>query len=358
MDMKEELIKRYCYIYENAEHILAPYMEEYTSNEKRRFKQLLDEKKVIGLKQLPQQLLLDLESFLLSDTPYVDSVFYLSLENKKLSVEYLEQEKNGLALVKKNNDATFSPFLQIKLDIWVLLTKLRRFIDCQLSDPYNRVDKLHALDEYFKIARYKNDGRVWVSGYDIAFMDFKNDRGGFYVSHLEPYYSREKNDIGLEESKFVDYLINPINLNKDNDSILTEREKQEIYLRYHDELPWNMEKTCEYEEEYIPLMIELRMQRPEHTSPCGEKFYVKEDEIFVNPDDSLYRYYQLCPHCGYIVNIRKEILPDAVKQRIEDRCVKDPNLFRKMYLYSELFSLENQSTDSQKKLLKINKFKR
>ena len=43
---------------------------------------------------------------------------------------------------------------------------------------------------------------------------------------------------------------------------------------------------------------------------------IKENEIFVNPNDKLYRYYQLCPHCGFIVNIPKEILPLAILRPI------------------------------------------
>jgi len=113
-----------------------------------------------------------------------------------------------------------------------------------------------------------------------------------------------------------------------------------------------LEITCELEEEYVPMMIETRLHRPENTEPCGENFIVKENEIFVDSNDKLYRYYQLCPHCGYMVNIPKEILSDGIKQRIEDRCNKDDKLFRKMCLYSELFSLDKKSNDGQKKLLK------
>ena len=53
-----------------------------------------------------------------------------------------------------------------------------------------------------------------------------------------------------------------------------------------------------------------------------------------------------------IVNIPKEILSNGIKQRIEDRCSEDNMLFRKMFLYSELFSLDKKSNDGQKKLLK------
>ena len=68
-----------------------------------------------------------------------------------------------------------------------------------------------------------------------------------------------------------------------------------------------------------------------NTGYVDENFVIKEEEIFVNPNDKLYRYYQLCPHCGYIVNIPKEILSEDIKQRIEDRCSKDDKLFRKMF---------------------------
>ena len=101
--------------------------------------------------------------------------------------------------------------------------------------------------------------------------------------------------------------------------------------------------------------MELRLSRPCHTSPCGETFRIKEEEIFVNPDNSLYRYYQICPHCGYMVNISKDLLSEGVKKKIESRCEKDPNLFRKMYLYSELFALEKDTPDNEKRLLKTKK---
>ena len=99
-------------------------------------------------------------------------------------------------------------------------------------------------------------------------------------------------------------------------------------------------------------MIDSRLVRPDDTHACFEDFNVNECEIFVNPEDKLYRYYQVCPHCGYIVNIPKEILSDGIKQRIETRCMKDPKLFRKMYLYSELFSLDKNSTEGQRRVLK------
>ena len=99
-------------------------------------------------------------------------------------------------------------------------------------------------------------------------------------------------------------------------------------------------------------MIESRLQRPDNTQPCHETFRVDVNQIFINPNDKLYRYYQMCPHCGYIVNIPKESLPKGVKRKIEDRWSTSPNLFRINFLKSELKALEDQMQDGQTRRLK------
>mgnify|MGYP003571312074 CR=1 FL=1 len=360
MDIKVELIKRYCYIYENAKYILAPYIEQYKFNDKKRNKKLKFEKKfnsmIIDIKQLPHELLMNLESFLLSDVPYNESKLYMELEMKKIDNTFLTTVDRGLDLLKQYNDSVYSPYLKLNLDAWEVFSKVRHFIDSQKLDTYGRVDKLHAMDEYFKIARYTNDGKVWTSGYELNIVDaHKNYENLSFANYNAPAYPRDNNDSGLDSTDFIRYLTNPSNMNEGNKSILTETDKQRIYLRYHDELPWNKTRVCEKEEEYVLDLKSPRLVRPKHTSPCGEKFYVKEEEIFMDPDDSVHPYYQLCPHCGYIVNIRKETLPDSIKQRIEARCEKDPNLFRKMYLYSELFALEKDTPNNGKRLLKTRK---
>ena len=357
MDIKTELIKRYCYIYENAAYILAPYMGQYIDYGRDKwFKRLSNDKSVIRLNPLSQYLLVDLESFLLSDVPYNESKFYMELEMKKTDNAFLTTVNRGLDLLKKHNDEIYSPYLKLNLDAWEVFSKVRQFIDGQVVDRYNRVDKLHAMDEYFKIARYTNDGRIWTSGYELNIVDaHKNYYNLCMAIPKNMPYPRDNNDTGLEGSNFISYLNNPSNMNEENKAILTETEKQRIYLRYHDELPWNKTRVCEKEEEYVLDLKSPRLVRPMHTSPCGEKFYVKEEEIFMDPDDSVHPYYQLCPHCGYIVNLRNESLSEGVKERIEARCKEDSNLFRKMYLYSELFALEKETPSNGKKLLKTNR---
>lgn len=360
--IKQELINRYKYIYENAVYILAPYMYQQTKEEREELnkKYRKENKKhpfitndlLINLNELPSELLLDLESFLLSDVPFNQSKLFVELEEKKKNTDFLNKVKNGLNLLEQHN--LKKSYYQIKLDFWKLLVNVRDFINEQSNDLKNKDKKLTALDEYFRINRYNNDGIIWTSGFSINFKDINNNYSSFYgiSPKNKPKPSRDKKDIGLKKGDFINFIADKSNHYDYNFSILTEQEKRDIYLTYHDELPYNLEKVCEIEEEYDST-DETRLKRPDHTNPCGETFYVNENEIFVNPTDSLYRYYQLCPLCGFIVNIPKEILSDGIKKRIEERCMKDPNLFRKMYLYSELFSLDKSSSKEQKKILKI-----
>lgn len=352
--IKQELISRYKYIYENAAYILAPFMYQQTKKYSKANKNYsyTSNDFLIYLKELPNELLLDLESFLLSDIPLNQSKLYIKLEEEKKNQEFLSKVKTGLSLLEKANSKYL--LFKIKLDSWQVFTKVRNFINEQSSDLKNKEKKLNALDEYFRINRYSNDGKLWTSGYCINFKDMSNISSfSAVMPKNEKKSKRNKNDIGLKKGTFVNFISNQQNHYDDNFSILTEQEKQNIYLLYHDELPWNLEKTCELEEEYVFHMVDTRLTRPEPTKPCGETFYVNEEEIFVDSNDTMYRYYQLCPHCGFIVNIPKEILSSGIKKRIEERCLKDPNLFKNMYLYSQLFSIDKSVAKEQKKLLKV-----
>ena len=215
------------------------------------------------------------------------------------------------------------------------------------GDLENKNRKLRILDEYFRLYRYQNNGKVYKSGKELSIEDCPSV--SVALEFKKP--SRNKNDIGIENNKFIEAAVNAPHYEY-NRSIFTEEEKAGVYMCYHDTLPYELYKECELEEEYVKTMIDSRLQRPENTEPCHEMFRIDEKEIFVNPDDKLYRYYQVCPHCGYIVNIPKEILSEGVKQRIEERCAKDQNLFRKNYLYSELFALDKKAQDGQKRVLK------
>ena len=355
---KQELVKRYRYLYENAYFILAPYMYEQTEEEyledverymKEYGKSIIDKPMIYLNINTLDDINAVYEEFLLSDRKIEDTELYKFIESKRDDKEYLEQVKKGLELVdKKNVDVKYNVFL-LDLDIWQILNKVSSYIDEQSGDLKNKKDKLYVLDQYYRIARYINDGKIRKSGRKLTLDE---SFGGIIIdkNRREPF--REKKDVGVQKNSFISTIVSAPYY-EDNWSIFTENEKQQIYLSYHDELPCDLEITCCLEEEYIKTMFDTRLKRPENTESCRKTFFVNENEIFVDFDDNMYRYYQLCPHCGYIVNIPKEILSDGIRQRIEDRCSKDDKLFRKMFLYSELFSLDKNSSKGQRKLLKL-----
>ena len=45
--------------------------------------------------------------------------------------------------------------------------------------------------------------------------------------------------------------------------------------------------------------------------------FLLQEEIFVKDNSPLYRYYILCPHCGYIVRVSRNMLTTSSILRIE-----------------------------------------
>ena len=351
---KQELVKRYKYLYKNAHFILAPFMHEQTNEEylisKRKFKKEFNKElysPIISLKfDFNNPLVPVLEEFLLSDITIENSTLYQKLEREKNNKDYLEKVKKGLELVDKNNkDKDFEP-LMLKLDLYKIFGTVVSYLEEQSGDLKNKNNKLLVLDEYYRILRYQNNGKTYVSGRNLSIYDCDS----LIIPLNKHIPSREKTDIGVTKNSFITRIIN-IPRYEDNWGVFTENEKQTIYLEFHDELPWDLEINCNQNKMIIPTSL----PDIENTTPCGESFLIKEKEIFINPIDPIYRYYQLCPHCGYIVNIPKEILSDKIKEIIEKRCQEDSNLFKKMYLYSQLCYLDRLPTNNQKKLIIIKK---
>lgn len=119
----------------------------------------------------------------------------------------------------------------LRLNSWKLFTLVRKFINEQSGDLKNKENKLVALDEYFRIDRYSNDGKIWTSGYSINFKDLKHLSSlNESVSLEDRHPRRELSDIGLKKGNFIKYLADIENHYKDNLSLITEEEKQAIYL--------------------------------------------------------------------------------------------------------------------------------
>ena len=354
---KQEMVKRYKYLYEFSYLILAPYMHEETEEEcKKRVEEnikkynhpLVDRPLIyLNINRLNDINKL-FEEFLLSDKPIEETKLYQMTELNKNNKEYLDKVKKCLSLLEKENQERDYEILKKQIDIWEILRLTSDYIEEQSGDLKNKERKLYILDQYYRILRYKNDGRIYTSGRKLNIHDCNS----LILPLEERKPLRDKSDIGVSKNSFITTIASAPR-HEDNLSIFTENEKQQIYLEYHDELPHDLEIFCELEEENG----EIALKRPNNTEPCDKYFNIKEEEIFCQPmsyNPIMYydRYYQLCPHCGYIVRIPNEILSYGIKKRIQERNKQDRNLFRKMYLYSELFSLDNTSTKGQKRLLK------
>ena len=163
-----------------------------------------------------------------------------------------------------------------------------------------------------------------------------------FISHKP---TRPLNDVGIKENSFIKSIVKlPVN---DNNSIFTEEEKQAVFQSLNDVLPWNLYTTCEEDLAARPLT------RPSCSKPCGEKFHVDESKIFQGPASYINSYYQICPHCGYIVKLPGTMLSPNMRTRIAVRTNNSPNIHKRAQLYSELLSLEHQAKEENIKLLQL-----
>lgn len=243
MNYKEELIKRYEYLYENISYILGPYVHQQSMIEflEDKIKYKSSRKRPLAtLQLLDYDILFLIEEFLFCDSIMEQIPFYLELEIKKKDSKFLKSVKQGLHLMKSHNKSYQHHFFDIQLDMWTLLKQVREYIIDQANNYENKKLKLDALDEYFKICRYSNDGRVWTSGYELTGHDVKQiDDFMMIVPKHDKLYLSGGSGFGIMNTGFIYYLSDESNKRKDNRSILSEKEKQDIYLKFHDEIPWD-----------------------------------------------------------------------------------------------------------------------
>ena len=335
-EVKEEFKKRYKYIYENSKLILLPYI--YADLNKR-----------VGFREPDELFLTNLESFLLSDIKMEKSDLYKIVESKKSDIKELSRIKSVMDLIGNQEINTIDgrryDFGSILLDDWDILLLTWAFIKSQ--DLRNKVvnKELDALNSYFEMARYTNDGKVWKGGRYRSPYDNYNGIHPKEKTHRIIEESISKNDKRKSNIKPGIFINTIAEFKNNNETFLEESDKEEIYFSLHDEIPWNLEIECD--------INKSELNSSEYNIPkCIKKIRVDEDKIFINPNSNINRYLILCPHCGRIVNVNDSLLSDGVKLRIEKRCQKDPYLFRKMCLYSELQLIKEINSESGKILLK------
>lgn len=311
-EIKNELINRYIYIYNNAQNILAPCLKKEILEDTVKTKYVL---------RISGDLIYFLEEFLLSDTIFNETNLYNMIELNKNNIEYLNSVKEGLILLKeKNSNSQNEEYLDIQKILDIVIKNSIREKDQDI------ILKILTLDEYLNISNYNNNSKRSVN----------------VENPIE--YEVQKKSKSILLGTFANYVSNKVKC-----STFSE---EEINLIFHKEKSKNIEIVCDIEESIYLGIVENRLYRPNEIRPCKEKFYVKESEIFVRPYEHLFKYYQACPYCGYLVNIPNNSLNDEEKERIEEKCKKDKYLYRKMCLYSELFQLNNNSTEEQKKLIR------
>ena len=149
-EVKNELIKKYRFLNENIEFILAPYM--YEESEEEMLKRCEQYKSTINYPiielQLEPIIYQLIEDFLFTSDKLENTLLYIIIEDLKTDDEYLLRVKEGLEILKKKNSN--SNYLKENLDLNNIFHKLGRYIDEQSGDLENKQNKLLVLDEYFR----------------------------------------------------------------------------------------------------------------------------------------------------------------------------------------------------------------
>lgn len=152
----------------------------------------------------------------------------MDLDLKKNDIDYLNSTIDGVSLLREKNKNK-NQFTKTKLDDWKLLLLVRNYI----TESYSLEDiekRLKALDEYFRLSRCLNDGKVWTSGYLINFNDM-NKISCFSTSLLFNKIDSKNNHIPFEDGDFINFIADISNHYNNNLSILTEDEKQSVYSK-------------------------------------------------------------------------------------------------------------------------------
>lgn len=314
-DIKKELIWRYKYIYSNIEYLVGSFLVCNT---------LREENDYVINKRIPYELLMLGQKFLLSD----DVAEFSEL------VKYVERRKNDLEFVKSLGINEKKQVSKERL-IWEFLNSICNLITLQEENKILRRKKLIAMNEYYKILNYQNKTGIQRHGSKLINNYLKSEKNKWYL-----YLGRMHEEADLKASKFIKMVNDKKNYDETSLGILSDKEKQDIYLEFHDELAWDTLIKCEVDKNNVDNPRKKHLLRQDINLPCEEEFYLIESKIFINPKDKNYKYYQVCPNCGYVVNIPEDMLIENVRTRIQERCLNDKYEFSRQLLSAELRSMD------------------
>ena len=326
-----ELLKRYCFLYENAKIIIFSYMlscdcrGDIFKNDAKKIKDaileyiLLTMCKSIDTRNF-QDFLEIFEEGMLGYETLEDTTFYKEIDGLKSTLLFkslIEREKDLIIESRAfDNDFYFelvlrmlSAFIDVQSNSTLINNKYLENISSNMMLPKL---KREVLSRYYDIFSFINDPDKQRQ-YGNCFIYFKPARCTL-VSYNEFIGAFSG---GYKCRSFV----------SKNDNGPSFSQIKEVYFKYHDELPYDLEIEC---------VSDSDISKPEGISSCGSKFNINEKEIFC-VDGS---FYHLCSNCGYIVKVPSSLLKPIIQERIIKRSREDSLLFRKKELLSELTSLD------------------
>jgi len=196
MNIKEELIKRYSYLYENKELILAMCInivevkpnkrKEELERLKKKYKKLSADKMIINsvetaiknidgstyeyylFKDVSSEIVDLYEDFLLGDFPLEETELYKHIEGVKNSPVYLEGFNNMINSLEEKRSKNMHLKNIPTFTVWKILFYVRRKnIDNKLI--------LEVLDKYYNLDRYMLTNYNYQSGYYITEEELNED---------------------------------------------------------------------------------------------------------------------------------------------------------------------------------------
>ena len=227
LEIKQELIKRYKYLYENKEVILALFIEakiqtktykaklrktKQTKKDAKRLKQeelypIIDNcisyyKKAL---KTPKYYLMDkitdddieiLEEFLFTDDDIEDTLLYRMTEYLKCDELYLKEANNKIQEIQERRNK--NKILKDKefITVWRILNYVR-------DKNKDNLTYIKALDKYYNLERYIKTGINWNSGYILLESDVKE-----YINLEEDYNNSQNNKEFICIEIIPNYLTN------------------------------------------------------------------------------------------------------------------------------------------------------
>lgn len=211
---KNEMIKRYLYLYQNSGFILGLYAEKLTNG-------------IVYFDKLSPELLEKIENLTLSPEIMEKTSGYNFIEAMKKDLILTKVSHHGLKIIEENNHNVHLP--AINIDTFKIFKELYEYIHFQQCDEINREKKLQVIDEYLRIARFNFDEKNWESGYFINVKELGKYIGSVQKRNTLDKQSRKKDDAGVKNNFFINAFSNTsIFKNRDNAIRFSENEKRRI----------------------------------------------------------------------------------------------------------------------------------